>query len=583
MIRIDSIDIRYVKGIEHKALNLPIAPNKPNLLVAPNGFGKSSFATAFSYLRGNKIRLKECDYYCGDSNKQPQVSLTYTDEDDNRSCTLIADSNKNEIKERIANFVINCRMEAKGKRRYMGGISAAIEIPDIILVGNIPPRTSFSYSFSSRKEIWGANSKVLPNIKTSIINNQRIVSGLKVLYMELECANGIRIQKAIKAFIEKLNQKQGNKSTLLRWIADEELKTLSSIQHLQKIGNYLHSMCNTRLGEAECYLAAIELVWLFNYNKKAFKDACKYNDYLLQKESFQELLSSLNTTWQEIRASESNNQLVVKFPDANLISNGQRDILTFVSMLCKAKASLDKGINILVIDEVFDYLDDANLIAAQYYITKFIEDFKRENNGRVLFPLILTHLNPLYFKNYSFNKMKIHFLERSSMKVEPALEKLLRNREKPCIKDDVDKYLLHFHPELINRRQDFQRIGLKEKWGEGDHFKTFIKGEVDKYIAGDPYDPIAVCCAVRNKIEESVYQMLDSEESKEKFLETHRTRLKLDFARSKGCEIPEICYLLGIIYNEAMHWNDNVDHISPIAAKLEHKVIKQMIGILFYP
>jgi hypothetical protein len=44
---------------------------------------------------------------------------------------------------------------------------------------------------------------------------------------------------------------------------------------------------------------------------------------------------------------------------------------------------------------------------------------------------------------------------------------------------------------------------------------------------------------------------------------------------------PESYYLLGIIYNEGMHWRDNKDNISPIASKLENLVIKNMIKEIF--
>lgn len=37
------IEIENIKGIGHKRFALDIWPNKPSLLVAPNGFGKSSF------------------------------------------------------------------------------------------------------------------------------------------------------------------------------------------------------------------------------------------------------------------------------------------------------------------------------------------------------------------------------------------------------------------------------------------------------------------------------------------------------------------------------------------------------------
>lgn len=577
MANLETIKIRNIKGIEDKEFNLNAISNKPNILVAPNGFGKSSFATAFNSLRNNGIQLNESDCYQANSNNLPQISIRYRDDAGN-TYELIADSNQNAIKDKVSYFVINCRTEARGTRTYMGGVSATIEIPDIVLINTIPSRRDFNYSFRERKQDWGNNSKVLPNITKSILNNQRIVSGFEILYPALERANGVRIQRFIQELITRLSQQQGNKDILLQWIEENELEELSNIQVLHDIAQYLFGY-DIGLRRVECYLAAIELVWLFNAERRNFKEARKYNEYLLKKESFQNLLSSLNPTWQNIRAVENGNRLVVKFPDVNLISNGQRDILTFVSMLFKARNSLNKDINILVIDEVFDYLDDANLVAAQYYITKFIEDFNQE--GRRLFPLIMTHLNPYYFKSYVFNNMRVVFLDRSNMQVTSTLKKLLQKREDPNIKDDVARYLLHFHPETINKREEFRQLQLKETWGEGAHFSEFIKEEAKKYIRGEAYDPFAVCCAVRNKVEELAYQKLTNEDDKLDYINTHKTRAKLDFVKSKGREISETHYLLGLIYNEAMHWRENTDNITPIVAKLEHKVIQHMIRTLF--
>lgn len=579
MAKLETIRIQYIKGIEDKEFKLNADSNKPHLLVAPNGFGKSSFATAFNSLNNNGIRLNESDCYRGNHENLSQITIRYKDNTED-SHELIANNDQNTIKDKIAYFVINCRTEAKGTRTYKGGVSATIAIPNIVLIGTVPPRNDFNYSFRERKKAWGKNSKVLPNITNSILRNQRIVSGFEKLYPSLQQANGVRIQGVIRDFIARLNQQQGEKDFLLKWLDNNELRKLSNTKHLQDIAQYISECkCSNILCEIEYYLVAIELIWLFNNDVKEFKAACKYNEYLLKKESFQGLLSSLNPTWCSIRAIENDNRLVVKFPNANLISNGQRDILIFVSMLFKAKNSLNKDINILVIDEVFDYLDDANLVAAQYYITKFIEDFK--GAGRHLFPLIMTHLNPYYFKNYTFNNMRVHFLERSDMQVTPDLKKLLQNRENSNIKDDVARCLLHFHPEPINKRAEFRQLKLKETWGEGTHFAEFIQREAKCYIQEEAYDPFAVCCAVRNEIEKIAYQKLITEDDKQEYLNTHMTRKKLDFVGSRGHEIPEIHYLLGIIYNEAMHWKENTDNITPIAEKLEHKVIRHMISTLF--
>ena len=60
---IKTIEITNVKGVGHNLFNLDLVPNRPNILVAPNGFGKSSFAIAFDSLRGNRIELDEKNYH----------------------------------------------------------------------------------------------------------------------------------------------------------------------------------------------------------------------------------------------------------------------------------------------------------------------------------------------------------------------------------------------------------------------------------------------------------------------------------------------------------------------------------------
>jgi len=61
-MKIWSIELTNVKGIGNHTFQLDLIPNKPNILVAPNGFGKSSFGIAFDSLRRNKIELdaKNC-------------------------------------------------------------------------------------------------------------------------------------------------------------------------------------------------------------------------------------------------------------------------------------------------------------------------------------------------------------------------------------------------------------------------------------------------------------------------------------------------------------------------------------------
>lgn len=58
-------------------------------------------------------------------------------------------------------------------------------------------------------------------------------------------------------------------------------------------------------------------------------------------------------------------------------------------------------------------------------------------------------------------------------------------------------------------------------------------------------------------------------------------RNKLEKAQEMGVVSPESHYLLGIIYNEGMHWKNNIDNVSLIASKLENLTIKKLIRDVF--
>ncbi|KJR42672.1 hypothetical protein MCHI_001397 [Candidatus Magnetoovum chiemensis] len=153
----------------------------------------------------------------------------------------------------------------------------------------------------------------------------------------------------------------------------------------------------------------------------------------------------------------------------------------------------------------------------------------------------------------------------------------MRNGKEKSINDDIAKYWLHFHTGPINKRDEFKKLGLKETWGEPDNFAQYVSGELGKYLNNNNYDPLAVCCAVRRKIEESVYNLLSSSDHQESFLQVHMTRDKLEEAEKYGASVPEYLYLLGIIYNDGLHWRDNQDNIAPIVSKLENLTIRHLI------
>lgn len=575
--KIQSITIENIKGIEKKVFNLDVIPNKPSILVAPNGFGKSSFAIAFNSLNRDRIKLKDEHCHKNDLNLVPKISLSI--EKCGSLTTLEADNSKNEISKDFSCFVINSQLYARGKGSQHGRATATLEIEDIVLENKVPKNKNLGYSLREKQKRFGNNSKILTNIRYLLDKRTLIVELFeeekKKLFDESIKAKN---QKVINTFIKDINTLPSNKTKdeILTHI-ENNLSELRNITCLKGIADIIKKYEDN---EVSSYLSAIQFIWLYNDDKKGVEKVYQYSKYIIKKANFKAFLSTFDSTWKKIEAKEEQSQLVVKFPPAKDISNGQRDVLSFISMLFRAREKLTKHSNILIIDEVFDYLDDANLVAVQYYITKFIDEMKQE--GKNIYPLILTHLDPSYFTTFAFKKLKIYYLNQQQAQTSTHFENLLKCRNKDSIKDDVSKYLLHYHTEKINKRDDFRSLGLKETWGEENNFKDYINEEAQKYLQGNKdYDPFAVCCAVRVKIEENVYNWLNKEEDKVLFLDTHKTREKLDFAESKGVSSPEIYYLLGIIYNDGMHWKNNYDNVTPIVTNLANLTIKQMINEVF--
>ena len=575
---IKKIEVTNIKGVGDGTSNglyeFDFPKNRPSILVAPNGFGKSSLATAFKSLKNKRIELHKDDFHQGRDDLCPRIEISYTD-DGGSMVVVSADNVSNEISSTFDCFVINNQVFAKPKKNRIGGheiASASLEIPPIVLSSSIPEKTAFNYSVSNHKARFGKNGKVLPNIQ-AVYKNGRFITELSKNLIYLDRSSGQRVQEKINSFTQRLNGQSGSRENLLDWLDQNELLFLEGINNISKIAGVCSSFDLGFTNSAENYLAAIQLASDFNENSDLFKRAVKRTIYDFEKSAYERLFNDFNSSWKNFRPKEKDGKLVVEMPKVHQVSNGQRDVMCFIALLKKAEIKLAKKRSILIIDEVFDYLDDANLIAAQYYITQLVAKFK--DDGKMFYPIILTHLDPSFFRNYTFSKQKVFYLERRDAKINPHLKKLLVDRNDAAIKNYVSKYHLHYEPEPINIRPEFESLGLKPTWGDSSIFDQYVFSEFKKYAADDSvYDPFAVCCALRKKVEKYAYDRLSSDDSKAEFLTTHKTTNKLKFAESKGVVVPESFYLLGIIYNDGMHWKNNE---SAIAGKLENMIIKKMV------
>lgn len=162
-MNITSIQIKNIKGIENKSFKLDLPPNKPNILVAPNGFGKSSFAIGFDSLKSSKIELDDKHYYLNQPSNRPEIILTLT-----TGQTLRANDTQNTIADFFDVFVINNQTEPKSvvqtfDRRTIS--KTTLDILPTTLIKTIPEKISFEYNSTTLKATFGANgNKLLKNI-----------------------------------------------------------------------------------------------------------------------------------------------------------------------------------------------------------------------------------------------------------------------------------------------------------------------------------------------------------------------------------------------------------------------------------
>ena len=581
---IKTICIENVKGFgERRCFSLDIIPNKPSILVAPNGFGKSSLTAAFNCLNANRMLLDKDHYHQDNETNLPFLSIEYK-RDDGIYEILTADKDSNQISDVFDIFIINSKVEPKAKTmRFPGGASRAVasmEIAPIILVKTIPARANIEYNVTSERREFGSSGKILPNIGF-IFNDKKFMSELAEKYIDLDRAGNQTVQKKITLFKDAVNSQMGTAEEIKSWIETYKFDELRAIPYLSVIAQFVQNYESFVFQEVDSYLIALQISNLYLKDKHKFKATCAYKKYELEKEGYIEIFSFFNATWKDVKPQEVGGSLILSIPKIQYISNGQRDVLTFIALLQQAKNKFFKNNCILIIDEVFDYLDDANLIAVQYYITQFIDNLKAE--GKKFYPLILTHLNPYYFHSYAFSEKnrKVYFLNTSLITTNTNMRKLIEKREDITIKEEVAKYFLHYHDQTINIREEFRALSLKETWGDVSVFNDFIWNEVKKYIQNEPYCPFSVSIGLRKKIEENIFVQLNMADLKIEFISKHGTPEKLDFAEDNGITIPEIYYLLGVIYNEVAHLKNYVQNNSPLINKLENLTIKSMIKKVF--
>lgn len=582
-MKIKTVEITNVKGIGHHVFNLDISPNKPSILVAPNGFGKSSFSIAFDSLKRDKIELEDNHYHLKNESNRPSLKIVV--EDGSTTKTIIADDSTNTISDVFDVFVINSQLTAKATLLRIGGTPIAkssLEIQPTVLISSIPENVEFGYNFTTTKKTFGPTGKILPNIG-DLLNCPPFLFHVNE-DISLAKFSQVKISKALAPILTEIKLQSGTADQIKAWILTFKIIELRAIDELNKLAELIRKYDDRNISdEVDSFLAAFQIIDIFNSIGANFKKASKYVHYLAAKEEYTQIIQSVNSTRLNIKPKEDKKKgLIVEWPKAHEISNGQRDVLSFITLLLRARRNFKKRDCVLIIDEIFDYLDDANLISFQYFITTLIEDMK--GAGKNIFPVLMTHLDPMYFNHLCFNKHKIKvvYLKDVASHSNPNVLNLIKKREDPSIQALADKHHFHFFPTHFDLSTQFTALGLPGTWGNSQRFHQVIDAEVVKYLNNQTdFCPLAICFGVRVKIESLIHDKIIDPINKQKFLDTHGTKKKLEFCEEIGLEVPETFHLLGIIYNDRLHWREGLDIIRPVAIKLENLTIKKLIRDIF--
>lgn len=584
--KIKSIKIENVRGISSSTFvfDTPeMLGNKLHLLVAPNGFGKSSLAGAFDSLRPRSLKLPESLLHKDEPANKPRLEVVYAI--DGVEDTVSANESSNEIGKVFSIAVINTKLKPRAvvKSGYApyAKPTASLIIEPVVLYQNIPKRPVGSFTTTELKKNLGTAGKILPNIQPYLDNALLLKSILSATHIGRFSQK--RVWKSIDPIISEISSQSGTSQQIVSWIEANKIVELRAIPELSELAMLLSE--GSDLSETERFLVAYQFAKAFSDNSNLLKEHSVWRSYLRGKSHCEELLKNVNSnpSWIGVSVKEKKGELIAEFPAATKMSNGQRDLLSFIAQLMKAEFELEGRLAILIIDEVFDYLDECNLLAAQFYVSRFIERFK--SAGAEIFPLFLTHLDPEIFRHSALGLgkkelRKVHLLDKASdSSRKTGIAAMVKLRDDPELQPYIGKYFFHYHPSNCDQTALFNKKGLKIAWGKSHDFYSYVMGEFKKYRSGScQADFVAACVAVRVAIEKDAFDQLGAAERIRFTDEFNKgTADKLDFVELSGGRIPELHRLLGLLYNDILHHKEQFDYISAIVSKMKNPAIRGMM------
>lgn len=581
---IKSFKLEKFKGFTKKELKFNnLLPNKLNIVVASNGSGKTTFANALSCLNKDKFIPEKIDAFKVNKESMLKVSkFTIESIFDGEEITIQADSTKNDIKKKYIFSVINSQVKAK-TFSLGGGAKYAKMWVDEIPICDILHKKSITYKFSEILSNFDKNiRKMFNNIDWFFANEECLIKYENEFYNYI---NLITLNRKIDDFllsIEEASLKM-TKSELTKFIENNSLlNSLLSENHFLELYSFLNLQ--------KKYANNVELVFDCIQIAKTKFDLEEIRDYLkaIKNEKFiqqtEALINCLNTSNRNVLYKNSN-QLMLKLPDVKTISNGERDLLCIIAMITSATLKIHKSQqHIVVFDEIFDYLDGANMLEFQYLLDYMIQQSKYY--GVNSYFIVFTHLDPYYFKNFIFKKMNIeYFDDYSDLEENPILTNYIKIRETSSIEDNVAKYYFHYNPinYIFEKNKTFENEieeNFVNAYPDQKSFYDYLNRRAQDYLDDKKYCFAELCLWSRIACEKYVYNQLP-DIYKEPFLNTHRTSEKFNIVGDLDV-VPELFNIIKFVYNEGEHLDENTfkSKEKTLHLKFSTKSVKNLIRLL---
>lgn len=231
---ITNIKIENIKGFgtANNSFDIEIKPQKVNILVAPNGFGKSSITVAFSSLIRGKIKVEENCLHQKDNTLVPSLSITLDGE------ILIANPTTNTISSKLTCCTINNRLKVQTISKSFSGFSTTkgfLSIDSVTIVDSIPEKVSNLYKYSDVKNDFGSNGKVLPNL-SELFSKKNFLENIQYVFDVFEKFETIKRSTLIDDVKTKIKDISGSSEIIISQISDSFFTNLENDEYYKKFG-----------------------------------------------------------------------------------------------------------------------------------------------------------------------------------------------------------------------------------------------------------------------------------------------------------------------------------------------------------